>query len=230
MNTLKKPFIALLSMFMLFGAVSLSAADKAEETAAPVDKADQLLNDFFNNTKSLKANFSQITLDDKGQQIEPQASTGVFVLERPGKFRWQVEEPSVLLLIADGKNFWNYDVELEQVIVKPINQSLSNTPAMLLSGEADLLDAFDLGSRFATTTDVGEVQWLQLNPKDKNADFSRLSLGFIKNQIRLMELATNVGQVIRIEFTEVSINPELTDQLFKFSAPDYVDIIGTPAK
>jgi len=185
-----------------------------------------LLKDFFKNTNSLTADFTQITLDEKGQQLEEQAAAGLFVLERPGKFRWHAISPSELVLLADGKNFWNYDVDLEQVIVKPIDETLSNTPAMLLSGESDVLKAFDIGSSFGTTLEIGNVEWVQLSPKDKNSDFSRLSIGFLGDKIRLMELATNVGQVVRVELTNVEVNVELKSSLFEFTVPEDVDVIG----
>lgn len=215
-------FIALLAT------LSLTTSNLIAEEAKQYKSAEQLLKDFFKNTKSLTANFTQMTLDDKGQLIDDQQSAGLFILQRPGKFRWHAVSPSELILMADGKNFWNYDVELEQVIVKPIDETLSESPAMLLSGESDVLKAFDIGSSFGTTLEIGNIEWIQLTPKDKNADFSRLSIGFLDEQVRLMELATNVGQVIRVELTSVETNKDLKSDLFKFKVPDGVDVIGEP--
>jgi len=218
------------SLKVLLGALllvlSLNSLSINAEDEKPFKSAQVLLKDFFKNTNSLTADFTQITLDEKGQQLEEQAAAGLFVLERPGKFRWHAISPSELVLLADGKNFWNYDVDLEQVIVKPIDETLSNTPAMLLSGESDVLKAFDIGSSFGTTLEIGNVEWVQLSPKDKNSDFSRLSIGFLGDKIRLMELATNVGQVVRVELTNVEVNVELKSSLFEFTVPEDVDVIG----
>lgn len=224
---IKKTNLLFLCASLLFMTFAAALSVQAEDEK-PFKTAEQLLKDFFENTDSLTADFTQITLDENGQQIEDQAAAGLFILDRPGKFRWHAVSPSELILLADGKNFWNYDVELEQVIVKPVDETLSNTPAMLLSGESDVLEAFDIGSSFGTTLDIGNVQWLQLTPKDKNSDFSRLSIGFLGENIRLMELATNVGQVVRVELTNLEVNPDLKDSLFKFAVPEDVDVIGEP--
>jgi len=222
----KKINLFVFSSILLFALSFSSVQQVLAEDADKVKSADVLLKAFFKNTNNLTANFTQITLDENGQQIEDQAAAGLFILQRPGKFRWHAVSPSELVLLADGKNFWNYDVELEQVIVKPIDETLSNTPAMLLSGESDVLKAFTLGSSFATTLDIGNVHWIQLTPKDKNSDFSRLSIGFLDETIRLMELATNVGQVIRVELTDVQTNSDIKDSVFKFEIPADVDVIG----
>jgi len=210
--------------------VSLSAAENPNENPDPGLPAEKLLKDFMSKANTLSANFSQEVIDEEGNLDDSASSSGIFLLERPGKFRWQVALPNKLIILADGKNLWNYDVELEQATVKPIDATLSNTPAMLLSGESDVLKAFKIKNSFVTVYDEETVKWLELIPIDTHDDFKKLSLGFSNEEIRLMELATNIGQVIRIEFDSVRRNEKLDNSLFVFDAPDYVDIIGEAAK
>ena len=208
--------------------VSVIAEDQASENPVPGLTAEDLLKNFMSDAKTLTANFSQVVIDEEGNLDDTASSAGVFLLERPGKFRWQVATPNELIVLADGKNLWNYDVDLEQATVKPIDDTLSQTPAMLLSGESDVLKAFTIGNSFTTLYDNESVstKWLELIPVDEYSDFSKLRLGFSNEEIRLMELSTNIGQVIRIEFDSVRRNEKLAKSLFEFSAPDYVDIIG----
>lgn len=208
--------------------VSVIAEDQASENPVPGLTAEDLLKNFMSDAKTLTANFSQVVIDEEGNLDDTASSAGVFLLERPGKFRWQVATPNELIVLADGKNLWNYDVDLEQATVKPIDDTLSQTPAMLLSGESDVLKAFTIGNSFTTLYDNESVstKWLELIPIDEYSDFSKLRLGFSNEEIRLMELSTNIGQVIRIEFDSVRRNEKLAKSLFEFSAPDYVDIIG----
>jgi outer membrane lipoprotein carrier protein len=214
-----------LVLILLIAVFSFNAEEGGAATSTATD-AETLLENFMHDAKTMRADFTQVVIDEEGRLDESATSSGVFLLQRPGKFRWQVTEPNDQLLIADGKNLWNYDVELEQATVKAIDASLSATPAMLLSGEDDVLEAFKVKSTFATIFADLPVQWLELEPVDTHNDFSKIRLGFSNNEIRLIELATNVGQVIRIEFSNVTRNLELDEKLFIFSAPDYVDVIG----
>ena len=210
------------SMFV----ISLGAEDKPTENPIPGLTAEELLKNFMSEAKTLTANFSQVVIDEEGNLDDTASSAGIFLLERPGKFRWQVATPNELIILADGKNLWNYDVELEQATVKPIDKTLTSTPAMLLSGESDALEAFSIKNSFVTVYAEDTIKWLELVPNDTHDDFAKLNIGFSNDEIRLMELATNIGQVIRIEFDSVRRNETLDKTLFEFTAPDYVDIIG----
>ena len=48
-----------------------------------------------------------------------ESSTGTLDIERPADFAGAISEPYEQLLIADGRNIWSYDLDLEQVTVKP---------------------------------------------------------------------------------------------------------------
>ncbi|MBT8141761.1 MAG: outer membrane lipoprotein chaperone LolA [Gammaproteobacteria bacterium] len=227
---IKSQIPAFIAVLLLSASNFAQVIDGAEAELSTPLSAKELLQDFMSNAFTLSTDFTQVVIDEEGK-LDPRASSaGVFALARPGKFRWQITEPNTQLIMSDGKNLWNYDVELEQATVKPVDESLSATPAMLLSGEENVLDAFDLNGSFVTIYDDERVQWLELIPKETHSDFSRVRLGFNDNDIRIMELSTNIGQIIRIEFLSVARNLELDEQLFRFSAPDYVDIIGEAAE
>ena len=56
----------------------------------------------------------------------------------PGKFRWESApegaEPGAQLLVADGRNLWFMDRDLQQATVRPLDQALPQSPALLLAG------------------------------------------------------------------------------------------------
>ena len=62
------------------------------------------------------------------------SAAGRLYLQKPGKFRWDYSEPSEQLILADGKQIWFYDKDLQQANVRNMDASLANTPAVLLSG------------------------------------------------------------------------------------------------
>ena len=80
--------------------VSLVAEDESNENPVPGLSAEELLQDFMSEAKTLTANFSQVVIDEEGNLDDTASSAGVFLLARPGKFRWQVATPNELLILA----------------------------------------------------------------------------------------------------------------------------------
>ena len=91
---------------------------------------------FYNEIRSYSASFEQKVVDENLKLLE--SSDGEFSIQRPGKFRWHYTNPSEQLIVGDGKEVWIYDVELEQITHRQSDAAVSQTPAMLLSGEGDL--------------------------------------------------------------------------------------------
>ncbi len=178
------------------------------------------LNEFFNGLKTLKADFQQTVAD--AQFATPQSATGTLAISRPGKFRWDYREPYQQLIVADGKKVWIYDVDLEQVTVKSLGETLGNTPALLLSSDEPLERNFSL-------KDLGDqdgLAWVELDPKDSDVSFSRIRLGFNGGVLRKMELLDNLGQTTLLSFKKVQRNPSLDAGLFRFAPPQGVDIFN----
>jgi outer membrane lipoprotein carrier protein len=179
------------------------------------------LQTFLKEIKSLQAEFHQTLLDEHREPLEE--SRGLFLLQRPGKFRWDYQEPFSQEIVADGKHIWFYDPDLEQVTVKEQAAALGDTPALLLSGERLPKDSFHINN---LPTKKG-LAWVELLPRDKEATFERLLLGFDDHSLRLMELRDSFGQTTRLVFTAVKINISLDPARFIFTPPEGVDVIGS---
>lgn len=182
--------------------------------------ADDRLRAFLSEVKTLQADFEQVVLDE--QQKELQRGVGMFVVRRPGQFRWDYYRPYQQLIVADGERIWVYDPELEQVTVKPQDETLSDTPAMLLSGGQPIDESFeikDLGSRDG-------LEWLELYPKQQEGNFERLRLGFAAQDLKRMEMVDGFGQLTIFTFSRIKRNLELGDSLFQFHPRPGVDVIG----
>jgi outer membrane lipoprotein carrier protein len=128
-------------------------------------------------------------------------------------------------MVADGKNLWFYDRDLEQVSVKPAANALTATPAGLLSGEGDLRQWFNVSA--AGRRDGYE--WVKVVPKQSDADFREAQLAFDKSDLRRMVLKDKLGQTVRLDFLASERNPSVPDTDVKFSPPAGADVIGTPA-
>lgn len=183
-------------------------------------EATQDLSTLLNGFNAMTANFSQVLYDNSGTVIE--RHTGTMALERPGKFRWQVNNPNQQLLIADGRYLWIYDVDLQQATKQRMDVSKSNSPASLLSGSVSNLE-----NRFVVSqmkkADPG--QWFELKPKTDKDLFNWIQLHFIDNKLVEMHLFDNLGQLSTFAFTDVQVNPKLSKNTFVFEVPKGVDVV-----
>ncbi len=180
--------------------------------------AEQELDRFLAKVHTLSAVFVQQMLDEQGQVS--QQNHGHFYLKRPGKFRWTYETPYRQEIIADGNKVWFYDPDLEQVTVKTIDAALGSAPALLLSGEIDLNQRFVVAGQGRQ----GERSWVELRPKSEEDVFRRVKVELTAGVLSSMELADNFGQLTRIQFEQVQLNPPLADSLFQFKPPPGVDM------
>jgi outer membrane lipoprotein carrier protein len=182
------------------------------------DEPVRQLKAFLASSRSLSADFKQVLLNEQGQPVK--SSFGVFYLQRPGKFRWDYQKPFSQQIVADKGKVWFYDQDLDQVTVKKLDESLGSTPALLLSGEVSLEDNFIIEGQGKD----GDMQWIKLSPKSEETTFKYILIGLTKGSLGGMELSDNFGQLTRIYFSDVLINPPLKQNLFQFEVPKGADV------
>ena len=170
------------------------------------------------------ADFTQTIDDGHGKVLR--SAAGKLYLQRPGKFRWDYSEPSEQLVLADGKQIWFYDKDLSQANVRDMDATLASTPASLLSGNGAVSSQFDIK---ALPPSAG-LEWFQLVPKKSDTDFQLVRIGFEKGELASMFLADKLGQVTQLTFTHTSRNAKFADDLFTFTPPAGVDVIGRDSK
>ena len=199
---------------LLIAVVCLFVVPFAE--AAAVDK----LHRFLDTMKTLRADFAQIVVAKNGKKS--QQSSGVMMISRPGKFRWQIEKPYSQLLVGDGEKVWIYDQDLRQVTVKKVDAAIGSTPAALLVGGKTLEKNF-------TLREIGVrdgLEWLEAIPKTADSGFEKIQIGFSGNDVKAMELFDNFGQMTSLFFNNIDRNPQLAASLFAFKPPAGVDVLG----
>jgi outer membrane lipoprotein carrier protein len=198
---------------LLVGSVMYSCVSMA---GAGLDR----LREFFDDLQSLKADFTQTVLDARSTLL--QDASGKFALLRPGRFRWDYQTPYKQLIVSDGKRIQIYDPDLEQVTVKMLDQTIGNMPALLLSNEQPLGDSFNI-------TELGMqdgLEWLELIPKQGDTSFEKIRLAFDEHTLHAMELFDSFGQTTRLVFSNVQRNPAINPQIFQFTPPPDVDVVG----
>jgi len=180
-----------------------------------------VIENFFKGLKTLKADFSQSVQNAQLSTVEE--STGTLWISRPGKFRWNYKTPYEQQIVSNGNKIWIYDTDLEQVTVKSAKNELGQTPAMLLSGNKPLDESF----KVKDGGDTNGLHWIELGPKKDDAGFNAIRLGFEKDQLKMMLLQDNLGQITEIQFKSLVRNVPIDNSLFEFKVPEGADVFDS---
>lgn len=179
---------------------------------------------YLNGLATWSADFTQTIDDGHGKVVR--SAAGKLSLQKPGRFRWDYSQPSEQLILADGKQIWFYDKDLQQANVRDMDASLANTPAVLLSGGGSLSSQFDV----TALPPSDGLQWYQLIPKRADTDFQLVRIGFRNGELASMFLADKLNQVTQLTFTNPKRNAKFSPDLFSFVPPPGVDVIGHAGK
>ncbi len=156
---------------------------------------------FFNKINSFSANFTQ-TIDGN------QSSAGEMFFLRKNKIKWHIKTPNEQILLLNNGKFINYDIELEQAVIKNYNNN--KLLRYIITKPKDLLQL----PIFLFKKD--KVNFYQI---------SNIIFGFKNKILHNIVLVNNLEQKVIITFNNVVINPQLSADSFKLELADEVDII-----
>ena len=205
-----------LGMFLAFG--------------AQADSLDSLAQ-FLKQTRSMRADFVQVVAAPakEGRPSKPKTSSGSFAFVRPSVFRFDYNKPFVQNIVADGKNLWLFDADLNQVTVRNQAQALGSTPASLIASANDLAS---LGKEFelqAAPSEAG-VDWVVAKPKVKDSSLQQVRIGLRSEDGQMvlshLDIVDAFGTRSQIRFDKVDVNPsQLTASQFNFVPPKGADVV-----
>lgn len=221
-----RPFKLRYGLVGLVLAISgLGAVAHADETqtfplGASTASADvRPLTEFVRGLKTFKANFVQQQVNVRGQ-TQP-ASSGNFVLARPGRFFWAYEKPYVQKLIANEGILWVYDPDLAQVTRSPLADN-RGAPIGIFLGNQPLQDAFEVSS-------IGKndgLDWYSLKDRSAKSDFNQVQIGMDAKGIKAMVFTDKLDNRTTVQFSEREVNQKVDDSLFRFVPPAGVDVVN----
>jgi outer membrane lipoprotein carrier protein len=195
---------------------------------APVYGAapDTVLDRYLAGLTTWSAAFTQVTLDVSEKEIG--ADSGRLMIVRPGKFRLEssLDDSGVArqVMVADGRNLWRHDLDLDQATVRPLDESLSQSPAMLLAGGTSLRASFDVSANGRRDG----LEWVTVKPKQAQSDFREAQFGFRNRELARIVTLDKMSQRTTLNFTDVQRNVPFNPKLTEFVLPEGVDLIGRP--
>ena len=199
----------IIGMAALLFSMSLWAATPAQQ-----------LTQHLGNYSSLQADFVQYLLDASGSRL--QETRGQMQLLQPNKFYWQTEDPFAQTIVSNGQEVWIYDPDLEQVTVQILDTRVTATPALLLSGDQQMI-----AEHFEVQVNIGSdgMQQFVLVPKDPESLYESIKLYILDGQLKQMQLVDTLQQKTAMNFFNLVQGATIPDQVFQFQIPADTDLI-----
>jgi outer membrane lipoprotein carrier protein len=202
----------------------------AASRAAGADNAGEALlrrvGERYAAAHTLSATFRQeIPLQNIG--IVRKASGKVY-FARPLKMRWDYNGPEAQLFLADGRHFYFRPAGSPQVIRHVVDEKGlgGKIPLLLLFGKGEITALFRVDA--ADPRKGGEETVLRLSPVGDGAPEVRridLVVGAADALIREIHLFDRLGGENHLFLTDVTVNPSLPADLFKFRKPAGASVV-----
>lgn len=203
----------LMLVLALLAGAGLSSTLLAQGARAQLDR-------FSAGLETFHAQFDQRVVSTDG--VSADSSSGEVWLSRPRLFRWEYGGEFPELVVADGKNIWIYDKTLDQVTVKDQGLAVVDSPLTLLTDPGRLDTQFEVQE----AGDTGNLELLELRPRNQESDFDRILLGLSGDALQLMIIEDAFGLRTELTFRDWQRNPPLESSLFRFEPPESADVIG----
>lgn len=173
--------------------------------------------DFYNQTKSFTASFTQTVTNQTFNKLKPKVSKGRVYILKPGKMRWDYKnksyrspkDPKVSKsFISDGKHLWAVMHKNKQYYKEDLTGSALPVAVSFLMGTGDLRKefdvAFDTAGKFGSKSDI----LLLLTPKNPSARYKKLWLvvDATDHSVKQSVVLNSKGDTNAIRFTSTKVN------------------------
>lgn len=210
--------LAIATMLILLPAAFWSSASS--------DEVVEMVQARYNGLSTISAKFRQLSVN-KASMLREQ-SWGKVYISKPGKMRWEYEEPERRLIVSDGNKVWTYLPEQNQVYVARLNEAyITRTPLAFLVGKGKLKEEFEIVSSPVKDEQRGLIFRLDLRPHKPQMNLSRLVLEVDGESYLIVksDLYDSMGNLISIKFDQILIDLDLPQHLFQFSPPKSVEVV-----
>jgi outer membrane lipoprotein carrier protein len=205
---------------------ALPAAAKEKSREAEGRSLVQRVQKYYRTAKDFSASFDQLyTYVAFGRTQE---SKGKVQVKRPGLLRWESEKPEKIIIVLDGKDYWQHSPDDNQVTVKRgfVSDQLSSAFTFLW-GKGDLLKEFK-ARKVARPGDVPGLppgDAVELVPREPQPSIHKLLFIVGKDGRVLASLVTDSQDNLnRLVFHDVKLNGRLPDSLFRFTPPQGANV------
>nr|MCR5855111.1 outer membrane lipoprotein carrier protein LolA [Thermodesulfobacteriota bacterium] len=192
--------------------------------AQTIDEVLNKIQYFYENTKSIKADFIQETVFlDKSKEIR----TGKVWIKKPGKFRWEYQIPEKFLIISDGFQIFVYYPEEKEVLIYPSGKVISSQLALgFMSGRGNIKKDLKLESFEILNEKEWRISFLPVS-KDTYIEKIVLTVNLDTGEVKEFYFINTSGEKVRIIFKNLEYNLDLKNNIFTFIPPKNSKVLNT---
>jgi outer membrane lipoprotein carrier protein len=217
-------FAAIVTLLAAVPLHSETMAPNGPPVAKDLKQALDRLQRHYRDTNSFTAKFNEEIAAVGAPKKQRQ---GTVSFRKPGRMRWEFETPEKQTIVSDGETLYSYDPDLNQVVETPLKQALKSSSATsFLLGIGNINR--DFKAAFANPAAPNGLVNLILDAKTGGY---KIEVGLDPKTYNLMTLTLTdqLGDVTKIDFSEIQDNVELADSLFEYKVPPGADIVTAPA-
>ena len=219
---MKLDLLKLISAALILFAILNSPAAHAKESAAPAPEIVKKIQDRYQSTQSLEADFTQVNHYEGFTNTF--TSKGRLYIKRPGKLRWDYTQPTKQQVFVNENKVWVYVPEHQQAVLSPLAQENdSQLPIHLLSWAAELEKEFEVHPE----KDTGPLAALTLTPKEPKGGPKKILIEIDPRTalIQKITLFDENGNKTAFTFSQIKTNQKLDDKRFVFTPPKGTEIV-----
>jgi outer membrane lipoprotein carrier protein len=209
--------LAFLLVLLLVYTASVAAQSDVHALAAKVDQ-------HYDHIRSLEAQFTETY---KGAGMT-RTEIGTLLLKKPGRMRWDYDQPHPKLFITDGSTAWLYVPGEQQARRTPVKQLEDlRSPLRYLLGKTKLEKELDGLSVAADVkpVDTGDIV-LRGVPRGMRERVSETLLEVTPDGLITRIVVEELdGSVTEFRFLQQKENVEIPDQRFHFVPPAGVEVV-----
>ena len=202
-------------LFLIGTAITLNGQQQltANELARRVDE-------HYNHLQSLRAGFRE-DYDGLGMH---RSESGVMLLRKPGRMRWEYQSTAGKLFVLDGKYAWFYapgDSQVQRIAASQLDDLRS--PLRFLLGHTKIESELQ---SLKLTSGSNDSYVLTGQPKGQQKRIARLSLTVTSSGvISGIVIEEMDGAQTRFEFSAEEANPKIPESAFHFTAPTGIPVV-----
>ena len=173
---------------------------------------------FINKHQYFSAQFEQTTLQEKKKRL----IEGEIKAHRSGIFKISYFEPLNEVMFSDGKDFYRFDPELEQLNIQPLEELLEETPVGLFTLNLEEIKELFIFSE--CRKNLNQFSCL-LTSKKEESFIKWIDIGVKNNVFDSFKYLDTFGQTISLKFKNVSLK-KIPNKEFKLNIPEGTDIVS----
>lgn len=188
---------------------------------APLSGLLKGVEDRYNHAKSLQVVFTEQYTPSGGPR---RTESGLILLRKPLRMRWDYSQPKGKLFVCDGKYLWLYTPDQNKAQRYPLKQSDDmRVPLAFLLGKLNFEKEFQNIQWHPEGADETRITAV---PKSENLPYS--SVEFVigrDSHINTITVTYFDKSVLSYSFANEKMNPPVNDKTFQFEMPKGAELV-----